>query len=184
MMRFVLALIVALAALVCSADAMAVKKATAFNTAVSAYRNKYSKSKPGTFYYREEAQLKKTFAEMAKLYGEENAVKMVKDEPACIIWNPQNFKPSLDAFSEIFGEEEAKAMVMRNPNLLSVPRPGSGPGSADKADDKTMQLSYVVAWTRPVGAQLLTTLALLLSIPVIEGATGVPREQWLSLLQQ
>jgi hypothetical protein len=54
-------------------------------------------------------------------------------------------------------------LVKRNPNLLSVPT--TGYGSAEGADKETIYLSYVIAYTRPIGGILLFTLFGLLLTP-------------------
>lgn len=113
--------------------------------------------------------LKSNFQELAKVYGTDEALQMTKDLPACLAFDKSNFKPSLVEFGKIFGEEEAKEMVMRNPGLLAIK-----PEDAAKSDDQTMKFSYVIAKTRPAGPFLLYGTLGLLSIPVIEGITGVP----------
>ena len=115
-----------------------------------------SYSKPesnGMLFDVQDEKLRATFNTVAKLYGEENALKMVKIQPGILAFNKDNMAASLDAFAENFGLEEAKEMVIRNPGLLSVK-----PANAEGADDLTMQLSYVVEFTRPIGAGELTTI--------------------------
>lgn len=124
-----------------------------------------------------ENKLRTTFNAIAKLYGEENALKMVKIQPGVLAFNSDNFARSLDAFGEKFGIDEAKEMVIRNPGLLSVK-----PANAADADDLTMQLSYVVDFTRPIGAAGPVGLLGLLSIPGIEGALGMSKGELLSSL--
>ena len=68
-------------------------------------------------------------------------------------------------------------MVKRNPGLLYVK-----PENAATSDDLTMQFSYIVAITRPAGPFLLYGTFGLLSIPVIEGITGVSRAEFLKSL--
>ncbi|CAM9628199.1 unnamed protein product [Ascophyllum nodosum] len=70
-------------------------------------------------------------------------------------------------------------MVTRNPNLLSV-RP-TGFGGASNAKSDTMTMSYLIAYTRPLGPFLLYGLLLALALPVIEIATGIPRGQLISV---
>ena len=126
---------------------------------------------------RKTAELTSTFNTIASLYGEEEALKMVKIQPGVLAFNKDNFKPSLEAFGENFGYEESKEMVMRNPGLLSVK-----PANAASADDLTMQLSYVVDFTRPIGAAGPVFILFLLSIPALESATGVSRGELFSSL--
>ena len=122
-------------------------------------------------------KLRATFNTIAKLYGEENALKMTKIQPGILAFNKDNFAASLDAFGETFGAEEAKDMVIRNPGLLSVK-----PANAATADDLTMQLSYVVEVTRPIGAAGPIGILALLSVPVIEGVLGMSRGELLASL--
>ena len=70
----------------------------------------------------------------------------VKNSPSCLGYDGSVFQATYEAFSEVFGEEETKGMVTRNPNLLAV-RP-TGFGGAINAKSDTMQMSYVIAATR------------------------------------
>jgi hypothetical protein len=131
---------------------------------------------------RSEKDLSASFVELSKLYGDENALNMVKALPIILAANRKNFKPSLAVFSETFGREEAMAMVQRNPGLLFLPPTGAG--GADTADNLTMQFSYIVAATRPAGPLLLGGTLCLLFSPAIEMVTGIPiRTTFLSLFQ-
>ena len=67
-----------------------------------------------------EKQARASFAELAKLYGQDEALEIVKSLPTCLAFNRNNFVRNLKAYSEIFGEEKAKGMVIRNPGLLAV----------------------------------------------------------------
>ncbi|CAM9858501.1 unnamed protein product [Discosporangium mesarthrocarpum] len=127
-----------------------------------------------------EASAGKVFDTIEKIYGSDNALKMVKAVPGVLGYGTENMKPSFDAFSETFGVEETKGMVTRNPNLLAV-RP-SGFGGACNAKDDTMYASYVIAYTRPIGGLLLGGLFLLLCIPVAEISTGIPRQELLQTI--
>jgi hypothetical protein len=122
-------------------------------------------------------KLRATFNAIAKLYGEDNALKMVKIQPGVLAFNKDNFAGSLSAFGEKFGLEEAKEMVIRNPGLLSVK-----PANAATADDMTMQLSYVVDVTRPIGIAGPVGILGLLSVPAIEGALGYSKGEMLASL--
>lgn len=66
--------------------------------------------------------------------------------PGSLGFDPSLFLETFEAFSEVFGAEETKGMVTRNPNLLAV-RP-TGFGGAINAKKDTMQMSYVIAYTR------------------------------------
>lgn len=117
------------------------------------------------------------FEEIATLYGTEEALTMTRILPGILAFDSKNFKPSLNNFSEIFGEEEAKAMIMRNPGLLYVT-----PENAAKADDLTMKFSYALSVTRPAGPLLLYGTLSLLMVPVLEGITGVSRAEFFKSL--
>jgi hypothetical protein len=130
-----------------------------------------------TIFAREESELVNTFDAIASLYGDEMALKMVKIQPGVLAFNRDNFRPSLDAFVEKFGANEAREMVVRNPGLLSVK-----PANAESADDLTMQLSYVVDFTRPIGALGPFLILGLVSVPTIESVTGVTRADLLASL--
>ncbi|KAL7550091.1 hypothetical protein ACHAWF_013320 [Thalassiosira exigua] len=131
----------------------------------------YKKPKDSrAIFARNKSDLISAFNTIASLYGDQEALKMVKIQPGILAFNKDNFKPSLEAFGENFGFEESKEMVIRNPGLLSVK-----PAGAASADDLTMQLSYVVEFTRPLGAAGPILLMALLSIPALESVTGVSR---------
>ena len=135
------------------------------------------KSSESIFSRKNEEELASTFNTIASIYGDEAALKMVKIQPSVLAFEKSNFQPSLDAFGETFGYEESKEMVIRNPGLL-----GSSPASAAGADDLTMQLSYVVAFTRPIGALGPATIIGLLCVPALESALGVGKGELLSAL--
>lgn len=61
-----------------------------------------------------EKQVAANFKEMAKVYGEEQALEMVKIMPVSLSFNAKNFAPSLKCYAEEFGLEESKEMVARN----------------------------------------------------------------------
>eukprot|EP00977_Amphora_coffeiformis_P007666 scaffold1690_cov182-Amphora_coffeaeformis.AAC.23 len=115
-----------------------------------------------------EKQARSNFNTLAQCYGEDAALGMVKTMPICLCFNAKNYKPSLAALGEIFGEAEAKGMVQRNPGLLAIK-----PEDAATTTAQTMYFSYLVAATRPVGGILLAMLTLaLLSLPY-QAATGI-----------
>ena len=116
-----------------------------------------------------EEQLRSCFTELADVYGPGNALEMCNAMPIILSFDERNFAPSFDEYSAIFGADEAKGMVQRNPGLLAVK-----PALAAQADGSAMQLSYIVAATRPAGPFLLGGLFLLLSLPLVEGITGIP----------
>ncbi|CAB9509341.1 expressed unknown protein [Seminavis robusta] len=142
---------------------------------------KYKVNKPGEKRGKRlsdigEKEARATFAELARLYGDESALAMTQSLPVCLTFDRTQFAPSLKEYSAIFGEEEAKAMVTRNAGLLAI-----RPNEASKATDSTMQASYVIGATRPFGDILLPGLAFLLLVPALEGITGIPiRTEFLS----
>mmetsp|Transcript_13530 Transcript_13530/g.23038 ORF Transcript_13530/g.23038 Transcript_13530/m.23038 type:complete len:210 (+) Transcript_13530:225-854(+) len=95
------------------------------------------------------------FNELARLYGDEAALAMVKIEPNTLKFKSQYFERSLDAWTEQFGLESAQAMVLRNPGLLCIP-----PWQAEQPSESCMALSYVVAATRPLPKILAVGLVL------------------------
>lgn len=102
---------------------------------------------------REQAGL--TFNELARLYGDEEALAMVKLEPRVLVFNCDNYAPCLEAWTEQFGLEAAKGMVGRNPNLLAV-----RPLLAKKPAEDSMFFSYVIAASRPLPKILAAGLLL------------------------
>lgn len=128
-----------------------------------------------SIFSRKTEELAATFNTLASIYGDEVALKMVKILPSVLAFKKENFQPSLDAFGETFGYDESKEMVIRNPGLL-----GSKPADAANADNLTMQLSYVVEFTRPIGALGPVCLIGLLSVPAIESALGVSKGELFS----
>jgi len=140
-------------------------------------QTEYSENKNRRIFSVDEQKLRKAFGVVSRLYGEENALEMVRILPGLLAFNSDNFEPCLGIYGEKFGLDESKEMVMRNPGLLA-----SKPASAETADDLTMQLSYVVQYTRPIGIAGPYTLLALLSVPVLEGITGVSRAEFLSSL--
>jgi hypothetical protein len=115
-----------------------------------------------------EAEATASFNELAQLYGEDRAIEMCKTMPIILVFDLKQFAGALEQYASIFGEEKAKDMVLRNPGLLAVKA-----SDAATATDQTMNFSYIVAYTRPVGGLLLGGLFLLLSIPLLEGVTGI-----------
>ncbi|KAL7545011.1 hypothetical protein ACHAWF_008384 [Thalassiosira exigua] len=91
----------------------------------------------------ERARVVETFTELASLYGDEEALAMVKIQPQVLRFNKDYFAPCLDSWEEQFGLESAQAMVSRNPGLL-----GFRPELTANAEP-CMAFSYVIAATRP-----------------------------------
>jgi hypothetical protein len=137
----------------------------------------YEKPADRLIFARKNSELVASFNILASLYGDDVALQMVKIQPGVLAFNKDNFRPSLEAFANKFGIDEAKGMIIRNPGLLSVK-----PANAESADNLTMQLSYVVEFTRPIGLLGPAVILALLSVPAIESATGVSRGELLSSL--
>ena len=115
-----------------------------------------------------EAEVANTFNGLAAVYGEERAIEMVKLFPVCMSFDSKAFAATFAIWKDIFGEEETKDMVSRNPGLLAVQ-----PKDAGKNTDNTMTFSYIVAYTRPIGIFGPIFILSLLMVPVIEGTTGI-----------
>jgi len=109
-----------------------------------------------------------SFNVLVQLYGEQRALSMVQAQPICLCFDSTQFKPALEAWTQIFGLEESQNMVARNPGLLAVKAE-----EASKSSDSTMIFSYIVGYTRPVGPLLLATMFFLLLTPALEGLTGI-----------
>jgi len=118
------------------------------------------------------------FSALAVVYGEERSIEMVKIFPLCLSFDTKIFSETFQVWSEIYGEEEAKNMVSRNPGLLAVE-----PKDASSSTDQTMAFSYVVSATRPIGLFGPIGIVALISVPGIEAATGIPiKEPFLQAL--
>ena len=98
------------------------------------------------------------FNELARLYGDNESLEMVKVVPQVLKFNSDNFEPCLKSWEEQFGLEKAQAMVRRNPGLLGV-RPGQ-----TKDADSSMYGSYLVAALRPSPPTLAAWGVILLSL--------------------
>lgn len=85
------------------------------------------------------------FNELARLYGDEESLKMVRIQPRILSFRSDFFEPCLEAWTEQFGLEASQAMVRRNPGLLGV-----NPILAKEPAEASMALSYLVAVTRPL----------------------------------
>mmetsp|Transcript_18962 Transcript_18962/g.43380 ORF Transcript_18962/g.43380 Transcript_18962/m.43380 type:complete len:222 (+) Transcript_18962:40-705(+) len=119
-----------------------------------------------------EKEVAATFNGLAAVYGAERAIEMVKIFPISMSFDPKAFAATFAIWAEIFGEEESKDMVSRNPGLLAIK-----PKDAGKNTDNTMAFSYIVAYTRPIGIFGPAGILALLSVPVIEGTTGIAIKQ-------
>jgi hypothetical protein len=91
----------------------------------------------------DKTKLSTNFNELARLYGDEEALDMVKIMPRVLRFKSENFERCLNSWEEQFGLENAQKMVQRNPGLLGIPPVLTG-------DDKPAYfMSYVIAATRP-----------------------------------
>lgn len=113
---------------------------------------------------------KAAFTEIARIYGEDEALQMVKDLPYILAFNLSNFAENYKVYEDIFGDEAAKAMVQRNPGLLAV----KAEDAARNTDEQTMAFSYLVSTFRPISDIAFPFLLLLLSTPAIEQVSGFP----------
>ena len=59
-----------------------------------------------------EKQASDSFNELARLYGEERAIQMVKISPICLAFDKAQFAGSFTEWSSIFGEEETQEMYV------------------------------------------------------------------------
>jgi hypothetical protein len=106
----------------------------------------------------DKTKLSTNFNELARLYGDKEALEMVKIMPRVLRFNADNFDPCLESWTEQFGLERAQAMVRRNPGLLGV-----RPDQTEDADS-SMYGSYFVAAIRPSPATLAVWGLLLISL--------------------
>ena len=114
----------------------ATKNSPVLDEALAAYPFKFKSD-------AEKKERSQTFNEIARLYGDDAALEMVKILPVTLQFKRDNFAGCLDSWEEQFGLEKAQAMVLRNPGLLGV-----RPEQTDSAES-AMFFSYVVAVTRP-----------------------------------
>lgn len=137
--------------------------------AVQIFKNKFEGSRKNVGI--DEIRLTTGLNSLAKVVGDDNAMKMAEADPKVLEFKSTNFQAVFDAYCTNLGEEEATGMVIRNPALMGVPP--SGYGGADKAGKDAVVVSYVIAATRPLGGLWLGLLFLVLATPAIEGVTGV-----------
>ncbi|CAM9822507.1 unnamed protein product [Chrysoparadoxa australica] len=120
---------------------------------------------------RSPEQLEASFDKIMELYGPEYGEKIVKAVPDVLSFNAERMEGPLRAYQTTFGEEEAKAMVARNPLIMAVK--AEGYGGADSAGKETLYASYVVEATRENGALWLSLLAFLLLSPLMKNIAGI-----------
>mmetsp|Transcript_48491 Transcript_48491/g.146288 ORF Transcript_48491/g.146288 Transcript_48491/m.146288 type:complete len:234 (-) Transcript_48491:537-1238(-) len=128
-----------------------------------------SESRGRAIFDIDEKQQRSTFAALAEVYGEDSALQMIRDAPGVLAFRPESFGPTFRAWSGIFGEEETRGMVARNPNLLAVTE-----ADAAESNEQTMQFSYILSATRPIGPYINFFILVLLLLPAAEQITGIP----------
>jgi hypothetical protein len=140
----------------------------ASDVAIAKYRAKWDGPNAAS-----DADLAKMWGVMSRVYGEDDALKMIEIMPSVLGYNSENIEPSFKIFAEKFGDAQTRAMMKRNPALLSLQPTGFG--SATGAKEDTLYLSYFIAATRPLGSAVWYVLGACISVPLIEKVTGVTR---------
>lgn len=138
--------------------------------AVALFRKTYPKPRPEGKFDLEDWELALQFQFVSKLMqSDDSALKIFKNAPTVFTVSEQRMTEVFDIYvNEKWGFEKARDVCIRNPNLLAVPVRGYG--SAEVAGDDAVSMSYIIAFTRPIGTPLLVTLAFLLSYkPLIAG---------------
>lgn len=152
----------------------AAQTSAAADEAVDFFVGKYGskrKNKP-----IDESKLRGNFAELVRLFGEQDATKMVRATPQVLEFRRSYFAPIVEIFDDKFGVEATRGLLLRNPALLGIKPDGwgeEGYGGAATAGPETIALSYVVAATRPLGNFGIVGLLGVMSIPAIDAATGL-----------
>ena len=151
-----------------------------FPEALSIFRARYPAStSPGTFYAISDSDAKRTYSAISAAYGETTTMSMFANSPAIMRADVSEIAPAAAIYKETYGEESARALLVRNPNLLFCTAE-----KASKAGGDAMALSYVIAATRgPQGLALQLLLLGLLLSPVVERVTGVHFGLEYSLIQ-
>ena len=98
-----------------------------------------------------------TFNELARLYGDDRALKIVKTQPTCLLFKADNFQECFEIWTDMYGEESTKDMVSRNPGLLGIK-----PEKAADNKEATMAFSYIIGITRPLPQLALGAILILL----------------------
>ena len=119
--------------------------------------SKKGTAKKGGPYDLADEDIAACFQSFARVIGDEStALKMVDTYPDVLLLDAEKVRANLATYTGKWGEEKALGVVTRNPALFSIPV--SGYGSAEVAGDDAVVLSYVIAYTRPVGGLLLGLL--------------------------
>mmetsp|Transcript_3677 Transcript_3677/g.3812 ORF Transcript_3677/g.3812 Transcript_3677/m.3812 type:complete len:183 (-) Transcript_3677:58-606(-) len=138
------------------------------DAAIGEYKKSNPSVTPGSRYDVSEKDLVASFNALATaLKSETDALEAVKAVPGVLVVPAATMKANFAIYEEKFGFDQAVGVVKRNPNIMQVRT--TGYGSAETVGPETVYLSYVVAFTRPIGGFLLAGLAFLLSYPTIAG---------------
>lgn len=146
---------------------------------VDLYTTKYAPqmNNPESRFMVSESTLKSNFQALSSVVGgEDNAAEICKVWPDILRVDPAKVSKNMQTYVDCFEFEEALGMVKRNPNLFAVATEGYGSAEAScaKGGGKDMMaMSYIIAYTRPIGKPLLGVLALCLAKAVVYGP-GMP----------
>lgn len=146
---------------------------------VALYTTKYASamSNPESRYAVDEKTLTSNFMKLAEtVRGDDNAKEICSTWPDILRVDPVKISTNMNTYVDCFGLEDAIGMVKRNPNLFAVATTGYGSAEAScaKGGGKDMMtMSYVIAFTRPIGQPLLALLALCLLKAAVFGP-GMP----------
>ena len=137
--------------------------------AVKLYKSKHPSPKANSPYKLDDGTLKKRYAALTKtLFGSDaDALEICNIWPEILCVTEERTQDNMSIFVEKFGEEDAIGLAKRNPLLFGAAPYGYG--STSKAGADMIQMSYVIAATRPLGKPLLGFLLLALLKAVIFG---------------
>ena len=138
------------------------------DAALMAFKKKFGNVKEGSRFSLDEKVLESAYTNLSKTVGgEAKALEIVEVWPEVLTLESDRINKNFNTYSNTYGVEEATGMLVRNPALFAVPTEGYG--SAEKAAGDAMAMSYVIAFTRPIGGILLSILGLALLKGVIFG---------------
>lgn len=146
---------------------------------VDLYTEKYAPqmNNPDSRFMVTERTLKENFVSLSSVVGgEDSAAEICQVWPDILRVDPTKVAKNMETYVACFEFDEAVGMVKRNPNLFAVATEGYGSAEASCAKGggkDMMSMSYVIAYTRPIGKPLLGLLALCLAKAVIFGP-GMP----------
>lgn len=125
--------------------------------AIASFRGYVKKPKANGPYDLTDNDIAACFQAFARVIGDEStALQMVATYPDVLLVDAEKVRANLATYTGKWGEEKALGVVTRNPALLAIPT--TGYGSAEVAGDDAVVLSYVIAYTRPIGGLLLGLL--------------------------